>query len=313
MKNEKIMHFANFNITFGSKEEPMLTHFEDIILPAFISDYKRGKEDEYPIFSFSDVQIKEAENGEYVLVGNYIKDTKYTVHTTLHNGELKSSPAQVPTAPYSRFIIFLKNHRMILVRNEPLSPDIRSFQATVRTVLNKYISTKNKEAEEKNSKRLPYAIVNIVDIPLKDDIETILKEVATIKWVKLRFFPLNNDINPLPVAQAITDEMKRVGSKTGNATFNSPESKSGVQKMIEDTAGLAVTTMEVIDIEGDKRKIKEGSFTSNKPIAFARDIQNEDDKYIISEAKKNELIKRTSDANEALYNRFKVIISNLIK
>ena len=34
---EKRMHFANFNITFGKDEDPMLTHFEDIIFPAFCS------------------------------------------------------------------------------------------------------------------------------------------------------------------------------------------------------------------------------------------------------------------------------------
>ena len=134
--SDRIMHFANFNITYGPNEEPMLSHFEDIIYPAFLSDYKRGKTDERPLFYMSDVKIKVIED-DYVLVGNYIKDTQYDVHTTIQDGELVSTPSSVPTAPYSRFIIFLKNHRMILVRNESQSPDIRSFQATVRVIVNK--------------------------------------------------------------------------------------------------------------------------------------------------------------------------------
>lgn len=49
---EKIMHFANFNITFGDKEEPMLTHFLDIIFQAFTSGYGRGKEGGISFFYF---------------------------------------------------------------------------------------------------------------------------------------------------------------------------------------------------------------------------------------------------------------------
>lgn len=33
MLEEKTIHFANFNITFGENEEAMLMHFEDIIIP----------------------------------------------------------------------------------------------------------------------------------------------------------------------------------------------------------------------------------------------------------------------------------------
>jgi len=47
---EKSMQFANFNITFGQNDEPMLSHFEDVLFPAFTSGYIRGKKDEYPRF-----------------------------------------------------------------------------------------------------------------------------------------------------------------------------------------------------------------------------------------------------------------------
>lgn len=72
--SEKNMHYANFNITYGPTEDPMLTHFEDIIWPAFLSDFKRGKKNEHPLFYLSDIALKEI-SGDMVLVGNYIKDT----------------------------------------------------------------------------------------------------------------------------------------------------------------------------------------------------------------------------------------------
>lgn len=131
--DEKSMQFANFNITFGENDAPMLKHFSDIIFPAFSGDYIRGKRDSVPRYFFAGVEIKEVDN-EYVMVGNFIKETQYKVVTTVQEGVLASTPADVPTAPYSRFIVFLKNHRMVLVRNETASPDTRSFQSTVRDI-----------------------------------------------------------------------------------------------------------------------------------------------------------------------------------
>ena len=101
MLEEKTIQFANFNITFGENEEAMLMHFEDIVFPAFTGGYIRGKENELPRYSFGDVTIKMIDS-EHVLVGNYIKDTEYRVVTTVQEGNLVPSPAEVPTAPYSR-------------------------------------------------------------------------------------------------------------------------------------------------------------------------------------------------------------------
>lgn len=309
--SDKIMHFANFNITYGAKEEPMLIHFEDIIYPAFIADYKRWKEGETSQFYFSDVKIKRI-GEEYVLVGNYIKDTQYNVHTTIHDGELVSTPSIVPTAPYSRFIVFLKNHRMILVRNESQSPDIRSFQATVRYLVNKYTKDKNSVMKEKEE-RLPTASINIVDIPLRKDVKEALKEVEKIKSLNIRFFPMNNDINPIPIANDIDREMKKIGSKRASLRFNSPESKEEVERVISDSAGLAVSTLEVKYENGNVAKIKEGQISSSTRINLSGDIQEENDVYIVEQAKIGGAISNVSDDNQKLYERFKEAIAVLIK
>lgn len=306
---DKIMHFANFNITFGTTEEPMLAHFQDIIFPAFCANFKRGKVDEPPIFYMANVELKNL-NDELVLVGNYIKDTRYDVHTTVQDGELRSTPTSVPTAPYSRFIIFLKNHRMILVRNESHSPDIRSFQATVRSMINDYIKKQNAEIQGKEDK-LPRAFVNIVEMPLPKDIEEVLKGVSKIDWVKIRFFPLNNDINPIPIAENIDKEMKKLGCKRSHLQFTSPASRDEVKALIKESSGLACSTLAVVDENGNKTKIKEDQFTSSTRLSFARDIRDEDDGYIIEQAKKHGVIDTVSEANRKLYNLLKDKIGEL--
>lgn len=317
---EKIMYFANFNITLGKEDEPMLSRFEDIIFPAFISDLTRGGKNEEgkdtgPVYSLKNIEIKESKDGQYVMVGNCIKDTEYTIHTTLKDGELASTPGNIPTAPYSRFVIFLRNHRMVLIKNENYSPDIKSFQATVRIILNKYIRTANKENKEKNLPALPYANVNIVDMKLKEDIIQTINNLSKINKLKLRFFPLNNDNDPLPLAEAIRSKMRDLSSKTANMNFNNPESSEDVKDFLIETtgSGLAIATLEGLDAEGEPVRVKEDTFTSSRRIEFNKNIEPTDDEYMISVARKNSSINITSGENDNSYNNFISIFNRFMR
>lgn len=307
--DEKNMQFANFNITFGEQDSPMLEYFEEIIYPAFLSGYVRGNAIDGAKYSFDDIRIKEI-NDELVMVGNYIKSTEYKVVTTVQDGVLVSSPAEIPTAPYSRFVIFLKNHRMILVRNETNSPDIRSFQKTVRDMLFAYIRTNNRERDRGD--KLPEAYVNIVDIPMKDSIEEVLWNVRKVNSLKLRFFPLNNDMPPQALAQAVLCSLGQVGSKTGNLVFNSPGSRDGVQNIIQESGGMAEVSLKVTDANGEKRSIKEGAFSSSVKIEHNGNLNPNSDIYLVEQAKENGSISTVSKDNATLFGRFRDRLRRLI-
>lgn len=305
---EKVMQFANFNITFGQGNAPMLEYFEDIIFPAFTGTYIRGKEEDVTKYSFDGVTIKQID-GEYVMTGNFVKDTEYNVITTVQEGELVSSPARVPTAPYSRFIVFLKNHRMVLVRNETASPDIRSFQKTVSEILMKHIRKENQDRER--NKRLPFAVVHIVDIPRAESIEQILKYVKKVNWLKFRFFPLNNDLDTFPLANAVREGMQIAGSRTGNIKFNSPGNKKGIQDVIVATGGLAEASIEVTDADGEVRRLKEGTFSSSTKVEYNGNVSSYGDEYLAMQAKKNSAMNTVSDDNAKLYEQVLHILDRL--
>ncbi|GHV34206.1 hypothetical protein FACS18949_09830 [Clostridia bacterium] len=297
---EKIMHFANFNITFGEEGEPLLSHFADFVFPALLSNCIRREIEEYPQFFFRDVKIKRYKD-EYILVGNYIKNTMYDVRTVFANHELIGAPSTIPTAPYSRFIVRLKNHRMILVRNESASPDIRSFQKTLRYVLSSYVSAYNKKHRPA---KIPSVDINIVDMMTKDEITSIINNMDKITELRLRFFKLNGDTDPSSTIQAIRELANSVGSKTSHAVLNSPKSKPGVQKVLEETAlsGTAETTLEGLDSSGHKRKIKSNSFTASTKIGMGRDIEASDDEYLLDAALNNESMRNISAENQRNYN-----------
>ena len=126
----KKMTVANINMVFGKDEEPMIYHLDDIILPALNSQIKKKSGRDTRLF-FEDVKLRELKN-EIVLAGLLIKDTILEVRSEYNDSDgLKNTNIQMPSAPYSLFMIFLKNHRMVLVKNQKGSPDIRSFNSTL--------------------------------------------------------------------------------------------------------------------------------------------------------------------------------------
>ena len=324
MSNTKIMQLGNFNITWGEKHLPMLYFFESVVFPCFIEgefkkiDYSNSKE-----YFISDVKLKEIDN-EIVLVGNFIKSMHYHIYNIYENGELKKVSNDIPTAPYSRFIIFLKNHKMVMVKNENESPNIKSFQSTVNEILKKYINkysdkiidklskSKIKAISEIRNKKDFIPLVNIIDIPYSKDIEEIFKTVKSITSVTLRFVPLNNDIPPECLFSDIDELIKKNGSKSGNITINSPQNKETVIKMIKDSSAFAKPTIHVKDNENAKQTIKADALTLSKKIDIERDLTENNDEKISFLAKQDPKISQCSPQNQETYDKVNDSLRSLI-
>lgn len=315
MEDKKIMQYANFNITFGQEEKPLLEYFDQIVLPAFQGEYIRENDNNGTSFVFQNVALKEIKD-EIVLVGNYVKSTGYSARTQLKNNELVSVNKYLESAPFSRFIIFLRNHRMILVKNESASPDIRSFQAMVRGCL---INFRYKQLKKNEHKRkiiqmdIPNANVNIVDMPLPQNIDEILKDVGKMEFLKLRFFPLNNDLDGEALFKAFRGMMDDAESKTGNMIINTPKSKQGVADIIKSTSGLVEPTLKVRDKTGSTSNLRPLTFTSKKEITYRGSLDNNHDDWLIELAKQDSIMNVVSDANNVLYESKMTLLRKLIR
>lgn len=311
MDEVKKLSISNFNITYGQDNEPMLTHFHDILYPAFCNEQKvrTSKNVSY----FSDVELKLI-NSEYVLTGNLIRETHYRVRTIVVDNELVSSPSSVPTAPYSRFLIYLKSHRMILVKNEGQSPNLKSFQVVLRKVVERYIREVNRERDGADLPLFPNALINIVNMPLPDSIDETIKEFAKIKSINLRFFPLNNDIDPAPLLGLVRSTMNSIDSKTGNLTFNSPKSANGISDLFQDSvaSGVASATVTGEKEDGTKVKITDNQLGSELQIPSAGNLSGDDDKRIADYCMKRNYLPEASEDNAALYGEALNILGAII-
>lgn len=300
---KKNIYLGNFNITFGDEFTPMLEMFESVIYPSFtqsgiIRNVKEGNNTSK--YFFNEVKLKYIDD-EVCLTGNYVKQTMYNVVSQYQEEHLIESDISIPTAPYSRFIIFLKNHRMVLTKNEVNSPSIKSFAKTVEFVLKQYIRKKNKGLPKDEKTPLPN--VNIINLNLDSSIEEALKNVKKIKSFTLCFFPLNNDINPSPLINDVNGFIKATGSNSANLRCNSPDSKEIIEETIKKSNGNFTPKLEVVEYGGASKRITSDTFTSSKEISISHNLSPEDDENIALVAKQEKKINYCSSDNAKLYEK----------
>lgn len=296
--SDKAAYIANFNCTFGDQNEPMLMYFFEVILPAFMNKNDETKE----MFIFENVKLTNVK-GEFVLAGIIVKRTTLEVKSRYIDGKLVRTNEVYPSDPYSYFLINLKNHRMVLVKNQKGSPTLNNFSKTTNNNIKRYINNINMDRDEK--KKIPEVHLNVVAIPFEGTIVEELKKVEKIRNVILRFYPLNGDIFDNETAQHLADTLVELGSKTGSITYNTPDNKKNVAQVIRETKGLMKPTIRVEFKDGTKGTLRDGSFTEIMSIpldeleTFEKNIDT-----IAGKMNQKKEFNETSEENQKIYHKF---------
>ena len=180
----KKMYLANFNLTFGMKDEPLLNWLDEYVIPALNSGIRREMSN--TTVMFENVKVEEIEKGQLILTGVIIKDTVLDIYNQYSDESgLIDTEQHHKSAPYSVFIIFLHNHRMALVKRQSGSPDLRLFVSSLMEVLKEYRKKENKVRKEKNAPLLPYAVNGIKGIKDEKDISVALQSVGKKVNIKI--------------------------------------------------------------------------------------------------------------------------------
>lgn len=271
----KQMAIADLNVVFGKNEEPLLKRLDDIFLPALNSGIIR-KANENTRFLFEDCEIVELEN-DLVLKGILIKDTILDVMSEYTEEGLRKTDKHFPSSPYSIFMIFLKNHRMLLVKNQGGSPDIRSFRTSLKHILREYIFKENQLRKQENQILLPHAKAYITGIKTTQSVKAALEDVEKITELTFQFYPLNAEWDYDPVFGSIDNSIRKViGAKRGKMVFPSPESKDGVANVIEQTEGLVKSKIKVqYKSDSPKGKMKSVGTIKDDEISNVSNIEIE--------------------------------------
>ena len=255
---QKQMYIGDLNTVFGKEEEPLLRRLDDIVVPALTSNIIITSSEKTKYF-FDDVAIRKV-GEELALSGLLIKDTILEVKSEYSEEKgLKKTDKHFPSSPYSLFIVFLKNHRMLLVKNQNGSPDLRSFSFAFRHTIDEYVKKYNTEMRNKKiSEYLPFPRVNVTGIKSANNVREALKDVEKITELSVKFYPLNSEWDYGNIFGDIDRIRKEIGSKKGKMVFPSPGNIDGVAEMIEKTDGLVKTEMKVRYKEGTRGNRKKG-------------------------------------------------------
>ena len=299
-KNQKRVSVANFNIVFmGEKEEsPLLDYFDDILMPALKSGITRRQGDN--TYLFMNVEVKQDTDGDYILTGLIVKSTVLEVKSMFdEKGNLVERNDVYPTAPFSTFIVYLKNQKG--------SPSLDSFRSTVKYILDTYVARENHSRMELNKVQLPIPLVSVVGIPPKGGMVAALKQVEKISTLTLKFYPLNGDgdLDLSGIMSGISKELRRkIGSDRGSVTYRSPKNINGVIEVVEAAEGT-VEPVVVAKYPGRKGEstIRYNEISDRRKMNVPEGERNTELTSMIKQGKEIDSINYTSEENNKIYLR----------
>ncbi|TGB04702.1 hypothetical protein [Halobacillus salinus] len=303
MKDKKDAFIANFNCTFGKEDEPLLTNLERVIIPAFQQDYVRKiKGVNYTI---ENVRLT-MRNGIFMLVGLFVKGTHLEVKSQRNSkGELENTDVNIKSDPYSYFVINLKNHRMVLVKNQKGSPTVSQFSNVAEWYLKRYVREANSDQESDQEEKLPKPNLHVVAIPLTGKIQEELEKVKKIQRAVFRFYPLNGDIPQNDIVNELRSQLPEYESKTGNIQINSPKNFEKVGETLEETKGLVRPSITAEYEDESVRTLNDEDFTERSVFRLEEDVDFDEsfDEISGKALTKNEF-NETSEENQSIYSRF---------
>lgn len=318
-KNEKRVAVANFNIVFADandEEKPLLDCFDSIVMPALNSGIERHQGNN--TYLLMNVEIKQDTVGEYVLTGLIVKSTVLERKSMFdENGNLIERDDVYPTAPFSTFIIYLKNHRMILVENQKGSPSLDSFRSTIKHIINTYVVEENHIRADKGLDQLPIPIISIVGIVPRGGMIAALKGVEKITTLTLKFYPLNGDgdIDFSGVMKGVTKDLRRkLGSDRGAIVYRTPKNVKNVISVVEESEG---TVEPVIVAKYPNQKgnttIRYDEVRERRTMCLPEGDRKNELSSMIQQGKEIDSINYTSEENNKIYNRNKEKIAAHMK
>lgn len=308
IQSEKKVSVANFNVVFMTEKEesPLLDFFDMILMPALKSGITRIQGNN--TYLLMDIEVRVDDDGDYVLTGLIVKSTILEVKSMFDEyGNLVKRDDVYPTAPFSTFIIYLRNHRMILVQNQKGSPSLDSFRSTIKHILDIYVARENHVRMDRNEEQLPIPLVSIIGIPPKGGMIAALKQVEKISTLTLRFYPLNGDgdLDLSGVMSGISKELRRkIGSDRGSVTYRSPKNINGVIDIVEAAEGT-VEPIVVAKYPGRKGEstIKYSEVSDRRKMHIPEGNRNDELINMIKQGKEIDSINYISEENNKIYSR----------
>lgn len=160
----KRMEIANLTCRSKIGDKELLDVFVDYFLPAMQNQEAPGsKNSETLFYKFIDLNVAKIEN-ELVLYGRFIKCLNIEREQILEGNTLILSYDTMDSAPSSFFVLLLRNHKLLWIKEMARAPLLKDFRAALLKMLNKERLDLIKNYLEKQTSNLFFDKNNIANI-----------------------------------------------------------------------------------------------------------------------------------------------------
>lgn len=353
MKNKFNATISNFNCTQRKEGQiyPMVSFFNYVIWPALNDKTlfrETGANTSRKIkYHISDIKLMQIDTNDdinpYVVVGKHIKRTILDIMPDYDiNKGFIGNKNSLPSAPYSTFILFLHNHKLIYFPNNHGAPNIKAFSATINHIIFSYISEKRKKANEKlivkrnKSKKIyyfndiqfntikefkekyldinyPFPEINVVPIESQTLVDEAFSKITSIQNLTFKFYRPNNEpLNFDDLFQSIYASLEKTQSSSVSSKFSNPENIDAVHSGISSSQGKVDYIIKARGENDEKLSIEPSKISPQLPI----EINDEDciekiAKDAYNQLKDNKCLTEISKDNKEAYEKYKNSISVL--
>lgn len=223
------------------------------------------------------------------------------------NGSIDYRDDKIPSHPFSYFVIFLNNHRMVLVKNQSGSPTIKNFEAMARFAIDEKIQELNTDQKRKLYEK---AFVNVTDIPCANTVKDKIDGLSKINNITLTLYPLNGgDVPTAGFYNMYRDILETSGSDEGTLSIKNPriesaEDKAFISDMIVQESGMVKHTIKGQSLDGVSIKIRDNDMSEviTIPLNDEESVENNLDE-IINESNQHDEINNVGEENRRIYTR----------
>lgn len=249
---KKKVDFANFVCHFGGEE--LLAYLDQIVIPAFKSDYVRTYGDESMFLYNVEILNLQESNGsnEVVIAGQFVVDTKFK-RTQIFSEKIIPDSASMEVALSSFFVLRLSDHKLIYVKEVSGAPGLAKFRTTIESFfrrsrndyigklfedlkLQKEVGMIDKRVTKKSiSESIGIPILEIVALPGKGSLASFINQFKTLSEIQVRMVKPNNELDNSELFEGLRSVNEKLDSEVTTITYRNPEglTKNNVQEQLE--------------------------------------------------------------------------------
>lgn len=249
---KKRVEFANFVCHFDNDE--LLKYLHEIVLPAFQNNYIRTHgEEKMFLHNVEVVKIQDGEEDhEIVVAGQFVVDTKLT-RTQIFSEKLIPDAASLDVALSSLFVLRLRDHKLIYVKEVSGAPGLAKFRSTIESFFRKSrseyidflyedlkIQKKQGMIDQRVTKKsivesIGKPDLEIVPLPGKGSLRAFINQFKTLNEIQVRMIKPNNEIDNSDLFKGLRSVNKKLDSEITTITYRNPEGlrKNNVENQLD--------------------------------------------------------------------------------